>query len=102
MKLLRVLLFVLCGLFLITGAGAEPLTNENQDTTAKELPMTPLSPPATRSPRDTLFEFLDKSRQAVAFIHKIEEEAKQQDGFFHTPEHIVQSEFAEELLEQAI
>lgn len=62
----------------------------------------PLAPPATRSPQDTLFEFLDKSRHAIDIIYNIEAQAMQEGGLFHTPAHIAQGEYAEELLEQAI
>ncbi len=62
----------------------------------------PLSPPATRSPRDTLREFLDKTTQAINMVNTVEQQAVKEKGLFHTPQHIAQGAYAEELLEQAI
>lgn len=72
------------------------------NSTTQQSTLNPLSPPATRSPQDTLFEFLDKSRKAIGIIQNIQQRAMQEDGFFHSPEDIAQGNYAEELLEQAI
>lgn len=72
------------------------------NSTTQQSTLNPLSPPATRSPQDTLFEFLDKSRKAIGIIQNIQQRAMQKDGVFYSPEDIAQGNYAEELLEQAI
>lgn len=62
----------------------------------------PLSPPLTRTPRDTLFEFINKMNQSAQIIFWVEQQAIREGGLFHQKDHIKQGYHAEELLEQAI
>lgn len=77
-------------------------TSEANDTLLTPVPMTVLSPPATRSPRETLFGFLDKAKQAEGIVYALEETTRHEKGLFHTQEHLAEGQHAEDLFKQAI
>lgn len=77
-------------------------TTNNIGTLEPDDKIHPLTPPATRSPRSTLNEFLNKSRAAITIIHQVETDARQHNRWLHKQEHIEEGNHAEELLEQAV
>lgn len=79
---------------------AEPTSP--QFTAYTDKPYTPLAPPATRSPRETLFEFIDTANAAASIIYQIEQEEAKRDGWFHSAVSVERAKYAEEYLEQAI
>lgn len=78
----------------------ENITNLSKIKTRKVF--TPLSPPATLSPRETLFEFIAKINQACNIIKEAEASARKEGGMFHTEENLKKAAHAQELLEQAV
>jgi MscS family membrane protein len=63
---------------------------------------TPLSPPATRSPRETLFEFISKINEMSNLIKEAEASARKEGGMFHSEGNLKKAALAQELLEQAV
>lgn len=76
------------------------ITQLNHVETPKAF--TPLSPPATKSPRETFFEFIAKINQACNLIKEAEASARKEGGMFHSEENLKKAALAQELLEQAV
>jgi len=104
---LRVMILMLIGwsmLFAVEDNTTLAIENNisQQDEIKKKEIFTPLSPPATRSPRETLFEFISKINEACNLIKEAEASARAEGGMFHSEENLKKAAHAQELLEQAV